>query len=59
MYDDIASDSSNPTPGQIINYPNGPDVYKGVPKDYTKKDVNPKNFLNILSGNQTKFKTFI
>lgn len=24
----------NPTPGQIINRPNGSDVYKGVLKDY-------------------------
>lgn len=27
--------SSNPTPGVLINRPNGTDVYKGVPKDYT------------------------
>jgi len=27
----------NPTPGVIINHPDGPDVYKGVPKDYTKE----------------------
>ena len=27
----------NPTKGQIINKPNGPDVYKNVLKDYTKK----------------------
>ena len=27
----------NPFPGQIINQPNGPDVYKGVVKDYTGK----------------------
>lgn len=27
--------SSNPTPGILINRPNGTDVYKGVPKDYT------------------------
>lgn len=25
----------NPTPGIVINRPNGTDVYKGVPKDYT------------------------
>lgn len=29
------STSSNPTPGILINRPNGSDVYKGVPKDYT------------------------
>lgn len=26
----------NPTKGKIINKPNGPDVYQGVLKDYTK-----------------------
>lgn len=52
MYDDIAHNPSNPTPGIIINKPNGDDVYKGVPKDYTKEDVTPDNFLNILKGNK-------
>ena len=32
MYDDIAYAKENPTPGKIINHPNGTDVYKGVPK---------------------------
>lgn len=32
MYDDIANDPENPTPGIIINKPDGPNVYKGVPK---------------------------
>lgn len=52
MYDDIAHNPLNPTPGIIINKPNGDDVYKGVPKDYTKEDVTPDNFLNILKGNK-------
>jgi len=52
MYDDIANNTENPTPGVIINYPNGSDVYAGVPKDYTKEDVTPENFLNILQGNK-------
>jgi len=30
---------------------NGPNVYPGVPHDYTKQDVTPENFLNILQGN--------
>ena len=29
----------NPEPGTIINQPDGPDVYQGVPKDYTGLDV--------------------
>nr|CAB3263422.1 legumain-like [Phallusia mammillata] len=51
MYDDIAHSSENPTPGKIINHPDGPDVYKGVPKDYTGETVTPENFLNVLTGN--------
>ncbi|XP_066955780.1 legumain-like [Macrobrachium rosenbergii] len=51
MYDDISNNSRNPNPGVIINRPNGPNVYKGVPKDYTGKDVTPGNFLHILQGN--------
>jgi len=27
----------NPTKGVIINHPNGPNVYPGVPHDYTDK----------------------
>ncbi|CAM9583202.1 legumain [Lampetra fluviatilis] len=50
MFDDLANNSANPTPGKIINRPNGPDVYKGVPKDYVGKDVTPENFLAVLRG---------
>lgn len=52
MYDDIANNPSNPTPGIIINKPKGDDVYKGVVKDYTKEEVTPNNFLNVLKGNK-------
>ncbi|XP_042144806.1 legumain-like [Ixodes scapularis] len=54
MYDDIARDQSNPTPGIIINHLNGSDVYAGVPKDYTGDLVTPKNFLSILQGKKIK-----
>jgi len=50
MNDDIAFNSNNPTPGKIINKPNGPDVYANVPKDYTGYDVRPENFLDVLAG---------
>lgn len=50
MYDDIANSEDNPTPGIVINRPNGTDVYKGVPKDYTGEDVTPENFLAVLRG---------
>uniref|UniRef100_A0AAR2IP88 Legumain n=1 Tax=Pygocentrus nattereri TaxID=42514 RepID=A0AAR2IP88_PYGNA len=35
MYDDVAYHKENPYPGEIINEPNGPNVYPGVLKDYT------------------------
>ncbi|KAK7260709.1 hypothetical protein RIF29_26979 [Crotalaria pallida] len=53
MYDDIAFNSENPRPGTIINKPNGPDVYKGVPKDYTGDDANVENFYAVISGNRS------
>ncbi|KAK4752355.1 hypothetical protein SAY87_021153 [Trapa incisa] len=53
MYDDIAYSKENPTPGIIINKPGGPDVYAGVPKDYTKSHVNTNNFYAILLGNKS------
>jgi legumain len=43
-FDDIAHNSANPTPGQVINKPGGKDVYHGVPKDYTGDEVTPKVF---------------
>lgn len=54
MYDDIAHDPSNPTPGVIINHPNGSNVYKGVPKDYTGQLVTPQVFLSVLQGKKVK-----
>nr|XP_029149385.1 vacuolar-processing enzyme isoform X2 [Arachis hypogaea] len=53
MYDDIANNTQNPKPGTIINKPNGPDVYKGVPKDYSGEHTNAKNFYAVLSGNRS------
>ncbi|XP_067682331.1 legumain-like [Haliotis asinina] len=52
MYDDIAYNEENPTPGKIINRPDGPDVYEGVKIDYRKEEVDPKNFLKVLSGDK-------
>ncbi|RWS11065.1 tick legumain-like protein [Dinothrombium tinctorium] len=52
MYDDIANNSENPIPGFIRNKPHGPNVYPGVPKDYTGEDVTPENFLSALSGDE-------
>merc|ERR1711935_970654 len=50
MYDDIANNRENPEKGQIFNKPNGTDVHKGVPKDYTGKNVTADTFINILKG---------
>merc|ERR1712002_796668 len=50
MYDDIAYNIENPTPGKIINHPNGTDVYHGVPKDYVCASVRPDIFLQVLKG---------
>ncbi|XP_036427717.1 legumain-like [Colossoma macropomum] len=52
MYDDIARNQDNPYPGRIINVPNGPNVYQGVPKDYIGEDVSVKNFLAVLRGDE-------
>ncbi|XP_063354101.1 legumain [Pelmatolapia mariae] len=56
MYDDLAGNEQNPTPGILINRPNGSDVYKGVPKDYIGEDVTPENFLAVLKGDASKVK---
>ncbi|TMW84818.1 hypothetical protein EJD97_024310 [Solanum chilense] len=53
MYDDIAYNSENPKPGVIINKPHGPDVYNGVPKDYTGKHCNAQNFYGVVLGNKS------
>lgn len=53
MYDDIAYNFFNPTFGVIINHLNGPNVYPGVPKDYTFDAVTPENFLDALQGKKT------
>nr|BAN20656.1 gpi-anchor transamidase [Riptortus pedestris] len=56
MYDDVANNRLNPRKGQLINKPDGPDVYKGVKIDYREEDVNVKNFKNILLGNKGALK---
>ncbi|KAF8364645.1 hypothetical protein HHK36_033380 [Tetracentron sinense] len=53
MYDDIATNEFNPRPGVIINHPKGHDVYAGVPKDYTGKQVTAKNLYAVLLGDKS------
>ncbi|XP_051968960.1 legumain-like isoform X2 [Xyrauchen texanus] len=57
MYDDIAYNNENPKKGNIINVPNGPNVYQGVLKDYTGNDVSDENFLAVLRGDSGAVKT--
>lgn len=56
MYDDIADNPLNPRKGIVINHPRGPDVYKGVPKDYTRENVTANNLFAVLLGDKTAVK---
>jgi len=53
-YDDIASSSSNPFPGQLFNKPDptgpGYDVYAGCNIDYKGGDVTPQMFMDVMTG---------
>lgn len=49
-YDDVASASQNPFPGQLFNKPDGEDVYAGCNIDYRGKDVTPEKFMSVLKG---------
>lgn len=49
-YDDVASSSQNPFPGQLFNQPDGVDVNEGCNIDYSGKDVTPAQFLKVLRG---------
>ncbi|XP_052459734.1 legumain-like [Carassius gibelio] len=59
MYDDIAYNQENPTNGTVASVVDDTDVYSGVQKDYTGKDVTPKNFLAALQGNESTNKKVI
>jgi legumain len=57
-YDDLANSPSNPFPGKIYNEiydPQGENwnVYEGVPKDYTGRNCNLKNFMAVMKGEET------
>nr|CAB16318.1 cysteine proteinase precursor [Vicia narbonensis] len=54
MYDDIAYNEMNPRPGVIINHPQGPNVYDGVPKDYNGDFVTAENFYAVILGDKSK-----
>lgn len=53
MYNDVAFADENPRKGVLINTPDGPNVYHGVPKDYTGEDVNVKNLFAVILGNKS------
>ena len=52
MYDDIANNPQNPNKGKIFNDDDSssPDVYAGVPHDYTSSQATANNFLKIIKG---------
>lgn len=50
MEDNIANNPLNKHPGKIFNEPNGPDVYQGVPHDYTGDQATKENYVRILLG---------
>lgn len=51
MYDDLIRSSMNPTPGVVINSPNGHDLYNDIVINFKGDDVNYENFVNVLMGN--------
>lgn len=53
MYDDIAYNPANPTPGIVINAINGTNVYPCATHDYTHHQVNLTNFQGIMLGDGT------
>ena len=53
-YDDIANNPQNPLPGQVFNHPDGEDVYAGVKIDYKGEEVNPENFLGVITGDESR-----
>ena len=53
-YDDIAYDPQNPFPGKVFNVPDGKDVYAGVKIDYRGEEVNPENFLGVITGDESR-----
>ena len=57
MYDDVAQSWQNPFKGKLFNQPTqagtpGTDVYAGCVKDYTKGEVNAKNFIAVITGDK-------
>uniref|UniRef100_A0A8D8XWM6 Hemoglobinase n=1 Tax=Cacopsylla melanoneura TaxID=428564 RepID=A0A8D8XWM6_9HEMI len=50
MYDDIANNTLNPRPTEIINEPNGPNLYHNIDIDYKGTNVNKENLFKVLIG---------
>jgi legumain len=49
-YDDVAYHKENPFPGTLYNGKDGINYYEGCKIDYTGKDVNKHNFMQVLKG---------
>ena len=57
-YDDIAQNRQNKFPGKVFNKPTekgtpGVDVYAGCNINWRGDDVNPKNFMKVLTGDDS------
>ncbi|MEN6609540.1 MAG: C13 family peptidase [Methanoregulaceae archaeon] len=53
VYDDVPFTSLNPKTGDVHHVPAGENIRKSARVDYNGSEVNPKTFLNVLSGNAT------
>jgi len=55
-YGDIPNNSENPVKDNVINKPNGPNVWTAAKGHvaYNGSDVNPENFLAVLTGDASK-----
>ncbi|XP_005105795.1 legumain-like [Aplysia californica] len=58
-YDDVAHSPDNPFPGNLVNTPEGPNLYPGCEIDYRKEEVKPEVFLKVLTGDKEGVKKLI
>ncbi|XP_005111879.1 legumain-like [Aplysia californica] len=57
--DDVAHDPENPIQGNLVNVPEGPNLYPGCEMDYRKEEVTPEVFLKVLAGDKEGVKELI
>jgi len=49
-FDDVATSTQNPFPGELYNHPDGENVYDADAVTYKTHSVSPNNFLEVLYG---------